>query len=249
MIHRRPARHAPQNKTNFPPRLSTKTKAQRSDRWVPPIENQKSKIENSLATLLLSPIDDPNDTLHPRLLAANANLDHIHFLEDFHSLIPQKSRHSDNHSLYSPVEKLHQVCSDIPHLALLVIDPITHFLGLSDRLAPPSPDDPNSPRAILYHLAQHARQLNIAILLTTRLTKRIDPTLPQNSLQKILGPLAFPATARSVLLLSQIPPREPVASAPVSQPRAPAGTPPAHAATQPLDQNKSPAITSLGSPQ
>ena len=202
-----------------------------------------------LATLLLSPEDDPPDTLHPRLLAANANLEHIHFLENLHSLIPQKPRATDHEPRITPVEKLRQVCDDIPNLALLVIDPITHYLGLSDRLAPPSPDDPNSPRSILHQLAQLARQKNIAILLTTRLTKRIDPTLPQTSLQKILGPLSFPATARSVLLLSPLP-----HSLPPSTHLTPGDSPGACATCTPkqtahpekfLDQNKSPAIRSL----
>ncbi len=214
----------------------------------PQMNNEHSTMNNPrpLATLLLSPEDDPNDTLHPRLLAANANLEHIHFLDNLHSLIPQKPRATDHEPRITPIQKLNDIIDEIPNLALLVIDPITHYLGLSDRLAPPSPDDPNSPRSILFQLAQLARDRHIAILHTTRHTKRIDPTLPHHSLQKILGPLSFPALARSVLLLSPLPHREPVASAPVAQPLSPAGPPPAHAATPPLTQNKSPPNRSLG---
>ncbi|HUO10497.1 MAG TPA: AAA family ATPase [Phycisphaerae bacterium] len=162
-----------------------------------------------LATLLLSPHDDPADTLRPKLEAMHANLHHIIHLENFHSLIPTPHRRSTTGNPPSPIEKLNLVIDDIPNLALLIIDPITHFLGLSDRLSPLNPDDPsapNRPRAILLQLAQLAKDRDIAILLTTRLSKKIDHTLPPNALQKILGPLAFPSAARSVMLLSPLPP-------------------------------------------
>ena len=220
----------------------------------PQMNNEQSSMNNPhpQSTLLLSPEDDPNDTLHPRLLAANANLEHIHFLENLHSLIPQKPRATDHGPRATPLEKLRQVCNDIPNLALLVIDPITHYLGLSDRLAPPSPDDPDAPRSILHQLAQLARERHIAILLTTRLTKRIDPTLSPHSHQKILGPLSFPATARSVLLLSPLPPSPPPSThlTPGDSLGTCATCPPEKTAhpEKPLDQNESPAIRSLGSP-
>jgi hypothetical protein len=121
-----------------------------------------------------------------------ANPDHIHLLPTFHSLTPSRATADTN-----PLAYLADACRSIPNLALLVIDPITHFLGLTDHAA--SPDT----RSTLHALSQLAERLNIAILLTTRLTKKLPPlsapSLP--ALHRTLGSLAFATAARTTLLI------------------------------------------------
>src|SRR6476661_5396550 len=57
----------------------------------PSIGNGQSELGNPQATLLLNPDDNAADTLRPRLDRLHANLQHIHTLPDFHTLIPAKN--------------------------------------------------------------------------------------------------------------------------------------------------------------
>jgi putative DNA primase/helicase len=166
-------------------------------------------------TLLLSPDDNAQDTLRPTLERLNANLDLIHILPDFHSLIPPKPHLHDDPDLPTPLQQLDAACSAIPNLALLVIDPITYYLGLTDRNLPTPKaqgSDPWAPRSILRALAHLAEKHHLAILLTSRLAKAANPT----SLHRILGgvgSLATTSTARSVLLLTPAPQSPPSTTA------------------------------------
>ncbi|HVS71267.1 MAG TPA: hypothetical protein VHQ47_08435, partial [Phycisphaerae bacterium] len=109
----------------------------------------------------------------------------------------------------TPLQTLHNAAAAIPNLALLILDPITHFLGLTDRTINQA-QGPQSlgrggaaGRSTLHALAQLAESRNIAILLTTRLTKKL-PAPSRDSLphlHRTLGSLAFSAAARSTLLI------------------------------------------------
>ncbi|GEM_PF-7083712 len=149
-----------------------------------------------LATLLLSPEDNASDTLRPRLESLHADMAHIHLLPAFHSLVAPVLIDGVE---VQPLQHLDSIIQQIPNLALLVIDPITYYLGLTDRLAPINPAIP-SPRSILHNLAGLAALHNIAIVLTTRLTKKC-PTADPVSLHRALGSLAFASVARTVHLL------------------------------------------------
>ncbi|MGN6369520.1 MAG: AAA family ATPase [Phycisphaerae bacterium] len=222
----------------------------------PPIENRKSKIENNpfpQSTLLLSPDDNPADTLRPRLEQLHADLEHVHTLANFPSLLPPPDFNPNHPAALTPLERLDELLNAIPNLALLIIDPITYFLGLADRAQPLTATNPSFlHRSTLSRLTQLAERHNIAILLTTRLTKKIpDLTpgaslLPPSNLHRTLGSLAFATTARSVLLLSQLPspsthltPGDTPGACETHTPEQAAHSP------QPLDRNESPAITSL----
>ncbi len=153
-----PLPHTPQNPPQPSPRgPSTPTS--------PPFILQPSSFNLPKATLLLSPEDNAADTLRPRLDALGANNDLIHLLPDLHSLT------SDAH-----LEALTQVITEIPNLGLLVIDPITYYLGPTDRLI--QNPDAYSARSVLHCLAQLASRFQIALLLTSRLLTRIDPATP-----------------------------------------------------------------------
>ena len=208
----------------------------------PQMNNDQSSMNNPLASLLLSADDNPSDFLRPKLEAMNANLDHIHLLPSLFSLLPQKPLRTKDSALgthCSPIDRLDDFLPSIPNLALLIIDPITHILGLTDRLLPQHPDAPASPRSILHALANLAEKHNIALLLISRLNKQFDPANPTPNLQRIFGRTDFPTTARSVLLLSQLP--NPNLNHHLNpHPPESTGTPPAHAAPQPVDHTAPP---------
>ncbi len=176
----------------------------------PSIENRKSKIENPQATLLLSPDDNAADTLHPRLEQFNANLDHIHILPNLHSLIPPKNTNKEKTSP-SPLEQLDQVLASIPNLALLIIDPITHYLGQNDRLlhhdrAPgtsaPAPFLP--PRLAQLAEKHNTSPSSLTVLHPPQQNNSTPPTPPPTSNASSAASTSH-STARSVLLLTPLP--------------------------------------------
>ncbi len=165
-----------------------------------------SEFKTPSATLLLSPDDNAADTLRPRLESFHANLDLIHTLPDFPSLLPTPTT---NPHYLSPLQQLDEACQSIPNLALLIIDPLTHYLGLTDKRLPVTQHSALSPQhsSCLHALALLAHKHHIALLLTTRLAKslHIQSPLTPSALHRPLGSSAFTTTPRSVLLLTPIP--------------------------------------------
>ncbi len=164
------------------------------------------------ATLLLSP-EESSSSLLPRLQALGADLRHIHILPEFHSLAGEHA-----------FENLNAALDKIPNLALILIDPITHFLGA----------DYNAHPGLLLRLAHLARDRNLALLLTATLpqTKLPDPAAAlQNPslLTPILNRLRNASLPRTIHLLLPTP-------APTPNPNPnpnPAPTPPPDSRSQP----------------
>ncbi|HVX84789.1 MAG TPA: AAA family ATPase, partial [Phycisphaerae bacterium] len=188
-----------------------------SDHW--PLTTDHSPA----ATLLLSPDDNAADTLRPRLESLHANLDLIHALPDLPSLLPPKPHPLADPNAPTPLQQLDAACASIPNLKLLIIDPITHYLGLTDRSLPSSSS--SSATSILHALAQLAHKHQIAILLTSRLPRNLpafDPHAPNRHINPV-GSLAFSSTPRSILLLTRYSPPTQMINEPSTMPNPPIG--------------------------
>ncbi len=143
---------------------------------------------------LLTAEDAPPDTLHPRLTAAHADLTKIHHLPSLTTLIPSDDP-ADN-----PLALLESAIQSIPDLALLVIDPITAFLGYTDRVI-------SRNKTVLSALADLAARYNLALILTSRLNKAVPDGQPAHSFHRAVGSLAFTSAARAIHLI--VAPSEP----------------------------------------
>jgi len=143
--------------------------------------------------LLMCADDDIEDTILPRLQAAEADLSRIAIL----SASPRKSRLKSQSllSLARDFGQLEGALEDLPDCRLIVIDPINAYLrGLAGN-------NDIAIRQVLQKLTHLARERNAAILMTAHQRKHTAST----AVHRPLGSVAFAAVARVVLVLAHDP--------------------------------------------
>jgi hypothetical protein len=136
--------------------------------------------------LKLSAEDDPADTIVPRLMAAEADLSHVHIasmvaLNDTNRMF----------SLANDLPLLQEKITAIGNVNLVLIDPISAYLGVGKVDSFRTTDV----RAVLAPLVDLAAELKVAIIGVLHFNKKVDVT---NALLRISDSLAFGATARHV---------------------------------------------------
>lgn len=136
------------------------------------------------SVVLLCAEDGLADTVKPRLEALQADLSKIHAL--------QTVKGSDGclgpFNLKTDVPRLEEAIRQAGDTRLVIIDPISCFLGNTD-------DNKNGAvRGLLAPLAEMAERLGVAVLLVTHMNK----STAGKSAYRLMGSLAFFAAARTV---------------------------------------------------
>ncbi|MFM9996561.1 MAG: AAA family ATPase [Phycisphaerales bacterium] len=146
-----------------------------------------SVVEGPGDAILLSAEDDPADTIRPRLEAMGADLARIVIMEGV-----QDGRDTCyDFVIGQHVRELEQLIKSRPDTRLLVVDPISAYVGGTDSY------NNAQVRAMLKPLSDLAADYGIAVVLVTHLRKAEAARL----LQKTMGSLAFTAAARVVLVV------------------------------------------------
>lgn len=141
--------------------------------------------------ILLSAEDDPADTIRPRLEAAGADLRRVALVRGVKTVGPDRA-----FNLRTDIGYLRGMCKAEPETKLIVIDPISAYLG---------EDEGNSNtrvRHMLAPLAKIAQDFDIAVIAVTHLNKG-GGTGPSSALYRTMGSLAFTAAARTVHLVAR----------------------------------------------
>lgn len=136
--------------------------------------------------LVFSDEDDPSDTLVPRFAAAGANLDRVEIMKMVRG--DEKDR---LFSLVSDLELLRKKIVAIGDVVLVLIDPISAYLGVGKIDSFRTADV----RGVLTPLVQLAGDLRVAVVAVMHFNKKLDVT---NALVRISDSLAFGAVARHV---------------------------------------------------
>jgi putative DNA primase/helicase len=136
--------------------------------------------------ILLSAEDDPADTIVPRLVAADADLDCIEIVS-----MVRVGDADRMFSLVSDLPLLRQKITAVGNVNLVQIDPISAYLGVGKVDSFRTTDV----RAVLAPLVDLAAELKVAIVGIMHFNKKVDVT---NALLRISDSLAFGATARHV---------------------------------------------------
>ena len=136
-------------------------------------------------TVLLSAEDDPGDTIRPRLDAAGADASKI-------AVMTGITRHDsegdilDSFNLASDLSALELAIEQTPDCRLVVIDPITAYLGRTDSYK-------NAElRGLLAPLAELAQRRRVVVVAVTHLRKGEGAAI-----YRTMGSLAFVAAARA----------------------------------------------------
>ena len=139
--------------------------------------------------LMLIGEDDADDTAVPRLKAAGANLERIHFLEAVRK--PQEENHEVR--LDWDISAIDATLEANPKIRLLVIDPISNYLGEVNMIAE------QEVRSILIPLKRVAERHNIAIVIVMHLNKKAD----LDAISRVGGAMAFIGVARCSWLFAR----------------------------------------------
>jgi DNA polymerase I-like protein with 3'-5' exonuclease and polymerase domains len=148
-----------------------------------PCDEGQAPIGN---VILLSAEDDIADTIAPRLLAAGADLSRITILKMVH-----ESNAERMFSLVTDLSALRQKITEIGNVVLIIIDPVTAYLGVGKVDSFRATDV----RAVLSPLKELAEELRVCVLGIMHFNKKIDVT---NVLLRISDSLAYGAAARHV---------------------------------------------------
>ncbi len=156
------------------------------------------------ATAFILSAEDSPQTIISRLASAGADPNFIQILDPNLSLAPPKPRSA--HARPPTASLIRGLTDNLPKTKnprLLIIDPLPAFLGTLDC------PNPATIRRTLRPLLDLAHQHHLAILGLTHLNKSPTPSKDKNNtialLHRILGSLAYPALARSILLLAPDP--------------------------------------------
>jgi hypothetical protein len=148
------------------------------------------------STLLLSAEDDLDDTIAPRFVAAGGALDRLRALSGVYWREGlARTRQTGHFQLDRHLEALAAAIGELDRCRLVVIDPVSAYLGRLDT------HRNSEVRNVLAPLGELAAETGVAVVLVTHLNKQTQgPTIYRS-----MGSLAFAAVARSVLSVVQDP--------------------------------------------
>lgn len=135
--------------------------------------------------VLLSAEDDPSDTIRPRLEDAGADLSRVAIVRG----VRRGDRH-DHFSLRQDMPALELAINEMPACRLVVIDPVSAYLGDTDSHANADV------RGVLGPLSELAGRCGAAIVCVTHLNKSRDGPV----MYRATGSIAFVAAMRSAWL-------------------------------------------------
>jgi putative DNA primase/helicase len=160
-----------------------------------PCGEGSAKVGN---VIFMSAEDGIEDTTLPRLMAAGANLDAVYIVA---SATKSDGTGRKTFSLKTDVGLLEAKAKEIGNVRLIVIDPISAYMGGSDG------NGNVETREVLEPLAEMANQLHIAVVAVTHLNKGGGGG-SQNALNRFAGSIAFVAAARAAFAVIEDPEQE-----------------------------------------
>jgi putative DNA primase/helicase len=140
--------------------------------------------------VFISAEDDVADTIRPRLEAAGADLDRVVILD---AVLEDGGTRQRAFNLKADLSRLGQMLEYIGDVALVVIDPITAYLGNTDS------HKNADMRALLSPLGELAGRHGAAVVCVSHLNKGGGG----EALMRVTGSLAFVAAARAAFLIAR----------------------------------------------
>jgi hypothetical protein len=144
------------------------------------------------SALILSAEDDASDTIRPRLDAAGADVSAVHLISAV--------RQSDGNgrrtfNLQVDLALLEQAIKRIGNVRLVIIDPVSSYLGKTDS------HKNADVRGTLEPLGDMASRLRVAVISITHFSKGAG----QSAVNSFIGSIAFIAAARAAFIVTRDP--------------------------------------------
>lgn len=160
-----------------------------------PMFGETTKMERS-DVLIMAAEDEADDTIRPRLEAANAVLSRIHILQSITCRDGKGKTIADREvQLDTDLQAVETMLKGNPQIKLVIIDPISSFLGRANM------NREQEVRSVLTPLKNLAAQCHVAIIAVMHLNKNGDAS----AIHRIGGAVAFTGVARAVWLFMEDP--------------------------------------------
>jgi putative DNA primase/helicase len=135
--------------------------------------------------------DSADDTIRPRLDAAEADVTRVFILDAVAVADSPNNIRQRSFNLQGDVERLDALLAEKPDIVLVVIDPITAYMGGVDS------HKTADVRGVLTPLAEMATRRNVAVVCISHLNKSGD----MEAMMRVTGSLAYVAAARAAYLV------------------------------------------------
>ncbi len=155
-----------------------------------PVDRTKAERGN---VIFLSAEDEPSDTIRPRLEAAGADLDRIYMLDAVRIEGDNGEATQRGFSLKTDLSRLGAMLGEIGDVALIIIDPITAYMGGVET------HYNADVRAALAPLSDLAADHGAAVVCVSHLNKGGGNS--SDALMRVTGSIAFVAAARAAYLV------------------------------------------------
>ena len=161
-----------------------------------PVDRKSCEVGN---VVILSAEDDPSDTIRPRLEASGADLSRVYILDAvLDGPLVGGGETPRAFNLKTDIAQLGNMLKEIGGAALVIIDPITAYLGTTDS-------HKNAEiRALLSPLAEVAGQYGAAVVAVSHFNKNANT----EAMMRVTGSLAFVAAARAAYVVARDPEHE-----------------------------------------
>jgi putative DNA primase/helicase len=146
------------------------------------------------AVIMASAEDDPADTIRPRLDNAGADVARVHTLEGMRVTLADNSTVERAFDLGTGITTLEDALTRVRGVRLIIVDPISAYLGGADSNANAEV------RGLLAPLAALAAKHAVAVLCVTHLRKSAGPAV-----HRAIASIAFTAAARAVWAVASDP--------------------------------------------
>ena len=144
------------------------------------------------SVIILSAEDDAADTIVPRLMAADADCSRVHILE---AVRAEDDKEQRSFNLQFDLPELEKKIAELGDVQLVIIDPITSYLGKVDS-------HKNAElRSVLEPLGKMAARLHVTVIANTHLSKASGGSA--NS--RVIGSVAFVNHARAAFIVTADP--------------------------------------------
>lgn len=137
--------------------------------------------------------DDPGDTIRPRLDAAGADPERVYIVHGVEEVTRNGGHEQRLLNLRRDLEAVEVAATGLPDCRLIVIDPVSAYLGGADS------HNNAEVRGLLAPLGDLARKVGAAIVFVTHLNKGSGGS----ALYRATGSLAFVAAARAAFIVTR----------------------------------------------
>lgn len=148
--------------------------------------------------VILSAEDDPADTIAPRLAAAGADISRVHVIDAVGEVSEDGRLVRRTPDICRDLDRLDALLGELGDVMLLVVDPITAYLGGIDS------HRTSDVRGALAPLSEMAARHGAAVVCVSHLRKAGGA----EALMRVTGSLAFVAAARAAYIVARDPENE-----------------------------------------